>query len=170
LRRQTDPNVLQLDRRYFDMLMRLGARYRLPIRLCRGSFEWPFARISRALVARAGLVTADTFMTPPWGEPVRPLLMERIPNLPRGVTEVVAHPADDGEELRAYDTEYADIRAADAECLADAALCDLIRASGVTAIGFKPMRDAMRRSMASRLHRSASSWPRSRRPPQAPRP
>ncbi|HVV66183.1 MAG TPA: ChbG/HpnK family deacetylase, partial [Rhizomicrobium sp.] len=60
-------DVLQLDRRHFDMLMRLGARYRLPIRLCRGSFEWPFARISRALVARAGLVTADTFMTPPWG-------------------------------------------------------------------------------------------------------
>ncbi|HVV65618.1 MAG TPA: hypothetical protein VHC42_09110 [Rhizomicrobium sp.] len=132
--------------------MRLGARYRLPIRFCRRSFEWPFARISRSAVSQAGLVTADAFLTPPWGEPVGPLLMERIPNLSRGITEVVAHPADDGEELRAYDTEYADMRAADAECLADPALCDFVRASGVTTIGFKPVRDAMRNSPLSRLH------------------
>jgi predicted glycoside hydrolase/deacetylase ChbG (UPF0249 family) len=136
--------VLQLDRQFFDLYMRLAKSYGLPLRLSRRS--WPFSHISRNTLTQAGVVTADNFHAPAWGETARPGLFLRIGRLPRGVTEVALHPVEDGEELRAYDTEFADIRVSDAECLMDAAWKALLKSSGVRLIGFRPLRDAMRQA------------------------
>jgi len=140
---------LQLDRNYFKLFMRLAKNYGLPVRLCRKSFEWPFAYISRATLDRAGIVTTDGFIAPPWGESAREVLFDRIRTLSPGVTEIVVHPVEDTEELRAYDTEYADVRAADAECLSDASLPKVIASSGVRLIGYRALRDAMREAAGS---------------------
>ncbi|HEY3778687.1 MAG TPA: polysaccharide deacetylase family protein [Rhizomicrobium sp.] len=136
--------VLQLDRRYFDLYMKIARSYGLPLRLSRPASFWPFAYMSRATLERAGVVVADNYFAPPWGEPARDGLMERVGRLSRGVTEVSLHPVEDGEELRAYDTEYAELRAADADCLMDKSLAELIQANAVRSIGFRPLREAMR--------------------------
>lgn len=136
--------VLQLDRGYFDLYVRIAQSYGLPMRFSRPPSLWPFSHMSRATLARAGVVVADNFYAPPWGEPARAGLMRRLPRLARGVTEVSLHPVEDGEELRAYDTEYAELRASDADCLMDNRLEALIRSNGVHPIGFRPLREAMR--------------------------
>lgn len=137
-------DILQLDRNYFAVYMRLARRYGLPVRLCRSSFEWPFSAMSQSKLDEAGIVTTDGFIAPPWGEEARGTLFRRVPRIASGVTEFVVHPAADSEELRAYDTEYADLRVADALCLTDPALKSMIAACGIRTIGYRPLRDAMR--------------------------
>jgi predicted glycoside hydrolase/deacetylase ChbG (UPF0249 family) len=137
-------DTLQLDRHYFDVYMRLAKSYRLPLRFRRSVFQFPLSYISGATLDRQGIVTTDRFIAPPWGEPARAALTGLIRNPSRGVTEIVLHPVDDGEELRAYDTEYADLRVADAECLTDASLRALIASQNIRQISYRPLRDAMR--------------------------
>jgi hypothetical protein len=136
--------VLQLDRRYFDLYMKIARSYGLPLRLSRPRSVWPFAYMSRATLGRAGVVVADNYFAPPWGEPARAGLMNRMGRLARGVTEVSLHPVQDGDELRAYDSEYAELRASDADCLMDRRLGALIDSNGIRPIGFRPLREAMR--------------------------
>lgn len=138
--------VLQLDRRYFDLYMKIALSYGLPLRLSRPASSWSFAYMSRATLERMGVVAADDYFAPPWGEPARSGLMARLGRLSRGVTEASLHPVEDGEELRAYDTEYAELRASDADCLMDRNLAALIASNGIRPIGFRPLREAMRAS------------------------
>ena len=44
----------------------------------------------------------------PWPRRTRDVFFDEVPRLPRGVSEVFAHPVLDGGELRAYSPEYAD--------------------------------------------------------------
>ena len=64
--------------------------------------------------------------------------------LPPGVSEVFAHPVTDGEELRAYDTQNADIRAHDAACLTDPAVSDLLDRHDIKRISFRELRELQR--------------------------
>jgi hypothetical protein len=114
------------------------------LRLRRPSFQLPLSYISGATLEREGIVTTDRFVAPPWGEPGRATLTGFIRSPRRGVTEIVLHPVDDGEELRAYDTEYADLRVADAQCLTDPALRALIASQNIKQISYRPLREAMR--------------------------
>lgn len=141
-------NILELERTHFDIYLRLARRYGLPLRLSEPS-SLPFAHISRTTVERAGVVMVDRFFAPPWGEPVRNSLASRVKNLSPGVTEIAFHPVEDSDELRAYDTEYADIRVDDAEYLVGDDLKDLVRDNDVRLIGFRPLRDAMRAQTAT---------------------
>jgi hypothetical protein len=50
----------------------------------------------------------------PWSQPTRGVFFKEIPKLLPGVSEIFAHPVLDGEELRAYDSLNAAIRAHDA--------------------------------------------------------
>jgi hypothetical protein len=72
------------------------------------------------------------------------VLFEEIPKLPGGVTEIFAHPALDGDELRACDLMNADIRAHDAECLTDPAVSDLLDLHSVKRISFRDLRELQR--------------------------
>ena len=136
-------NILELERRYFDIYLRLARRYGLPLRLSESS-SLPFSYISRSTIRKAGVGVADRFFAPPWGEPVRTGLLSRMKLLQPGVTEIAFHPVEDSEELRAYDTEYADIRIDDAQYVASDGLKDWIGRNGARLIGFRPLRDAIR--------------------------
>lgn len=142
-------DILQLDRHYFGIYMRLAKDYRLPVRLRRSHFESPFSHFSRATLAKYGILTTDHFISAPWGEPTRPTLTRFVKSGRCGVTEIMLHPVDTGEELFGYDPENGDIRAADAECLMDPALQSVVR-SNTKLIGYKPLREAMRRGLAAR--------------------
>jgi chitin disaccharide deacetylase len=146
-------HVLQLDRHLFDVYMRLAIDYGLPLRLHAATHVWPFAYIARRTLQGRGIVTPDRFIEPPWGEPLRKTLLSRMDRLLPGVTEVSAHPADDSEELHAYDEEYAEIRAADARFLVEAAMRHAFTSRGVKKVGYAMLRDAMRTLM---LERNAS--------------
>jgi chitin disaccharide deacetylase len=136
-------DILELDRIYFDISLKLAKHYELPLRLSRPS-PFPFSYISRSKVRQAGVSIADDFFAPPWGEPVRKGLFSQLKKLAPGITEVGLHPVEDSEELRAYDTENAEIRINDAECVMSDDLKDLISSSRINPIGFRPLRDAMR--------------------------
>lgn len=140
-------DVMQLDSHFFGCLLRLATDYRLPVRLCRSGSQWPFSKIGMRTIKAAHIVATDRYVVPAWGEPCRPLLNDAANKLATGVTEVALHPVDDGEELRAYDTEFADLRAADAECLIDESIGRKLSAQGFKLIGFRPLRDAMRREL-----------------------
>jgi predicted glycoside hydrolase/deacetylase ChbG (UPF0249 family) len=136
-------DALQLDRHYFGVYMRLALRYRLPVRLRSSTIESAFSTISRTTLQRAGIVSADRLIVPPWGDSAHKPLLKCLEKLkPGAVTEFFLHPVDDGDELQTYDPEYGDLRVADAACLVD----ERIKASaqGVTLIGFRPLRDLMR--------------------------
>jgi len=137
-------DTLQLDRRYFETYVRLATHHRLPLRFRNSAFGLPFSYISRATLARAGIVTTDRFVAPPWGEPGQAILTRFISSPSRGVTEIVLHPSDESEELRAYDTEYADLRVADARCLMDPTLRALIVSKDIKLISYLPLREVMR--------------------------
>jgi hypothetical protein len=139
-------DILQSDHRFFAIYLKLAKHYRLPLRLRRPGLSTPSSFISRSLMDRAGIAHPDFFIAPPWGRPSRAVLFETIPNLHAGVTEIYLHPVDDGEELRGYDKENADLRSADAECVMDDTIRELIAAQGVVTIGFRPLREMMRHS------------------------
>lgn len=143
-------DILQLDRHYFAVYMRMAKDYGLPVRLRRSHFESPFSAISRGMLEKNGILTTDHFISAPWGEPAKPVMTRFVKSGARGVTEIMLHPVDTGEELFGYDCEHAEIRAADAECLMDPALKTLVRASDVHLIGYRPLREAMRRGLAAR--------------------
>ena len=72
------------------------------------------------------------------------MFFEEIPKLPPGLSEIFAHPVLDGEELRTYDTENADIRAHDAVCLTDPTVADLLDRHGIKRISFRELRELQR--------------------------
>ena len=57
---------------------------------------------------------------------------------------IFAHPVQEGEELRAYDTEHADMRAHDALCLTDPAVADLLDQHDIKRISFRELRELQR--------------------------
>jgi hypothetical protein len=63
-----------------------------------------------------------------------------------GVTEIFAHPVNDGEELRGYDKANADIRVHDAACLLDPAVAALLDQHHVKCISYRQLRDLQRSS------------------------
>lgn len=141
-------HVAELDHRFFEVFARLGREYRLPIRVRRKRYDAPYLRSPRAALSRLGVVTSDRFVSPEWGESARPSLLRHILSAAPGVTEFLVHPAEPSEELWAYDHDYADTRAADAECIMDDSFVPLLKQHGITLIGFKPLRDLMRRRLA----------------------
>jgi hypothetical protein len=60
------------------------------------------------------------------------------------VSEIFAHPVLDGEELRGYDTENADIRTHDAMCLLDPEVAHLLDEHKIKRISFRELRELQR--------------------------
>ena len=103
------------------------------------------------LAAEAGVVVPDDLL-PLYGVGARRDLLDAIPALRPGVTEVRLHPAVDSPELRAMTPDWA-ARVDDHRLLvSDRDLADAIDAAGVQLIGYRPLRDLMRadRPAASR--------------------
>ena len=74
----------------------------------------------------------------------RCVFFEEVPRLPPGVSEIFAHPALEGEELRGYDTVNADIRTHDAMCLIDPEVSRLLNEHNITRISFRELRELQR--------------------------
>ena len=74
------------------------------------------------------------------------MFFDEIPKLQPGVSEIFAHPVLDGDELRAYDPDNADIRAHDAVCLTDPTVSDLLDQFNIKRISFRELRELQRAS------------------------
>lgn len=74
------------------------------------------------------------------------MMFGTCPILPRGMTELFAHPVLDGEELRGYDLHHADIRVHDAAALVDPSVAAMLNAQGVRRVSYRELRDLQRRN------------------------
>lgn len=132
-------NVMQARTDLYEIYLDLAEEFRLPMRMLSRD---PQARER----ARARGLLFNEHMIYPWPRRTRAVFFEEIPKLPAGVSEIFAHPALDGEELRAYDPMNADIRAHDAECLTDPAISGLLDLHSVKRISFRDLRELQRSS------------------------
>ncbi|HUZ11755.1 MAG TPA: polysaccharide deacetylase family protein [Caulobacteraceae bacterium] len=135
--------TMQIDPRYYEIYLQLGAQYRLPLRMAGARAEAQLGFPIRAPAARLGLVFPDDFVFR-WGDSTAELMRRRLPNLASGVTEFIVHPVLDGPELRAYDLTEAQIRIDDHACAVSPAIAALIEAQGIRRISYRPLRELQR--------------------------
>jgi chitin disaccharide deacetylase len=136
--------TMQIDRRFFEIYVELGAEYRLPLRMVGESYHERLGFAARDMAAQAGLVFVDHFVAPPWGVSARGHFLERVPRLKPGVSEIFLHPVEDGPELRGYDLKAPDLRADDGRWVLEPAMRALADDAGVKRISFRPLRDLQR--------------------------
>ena len=138
----THMNVLQTRTDLYEIYLDLAEEFRLPVRMfSRGASEKQGFQSRERAGARA-CCSPSTSCIP--GPAHAGRVLEEIPKLPPGVSEIFAHPALDGEELRAYDTDNADIRAHDAACLTDPMIADLLDQHDIKRISFRELRELQR--------------------------
>jgi chitin disaccharide deacetylase len=137
-------DALLLRPEFFDVYLELAVDFRLPLRLLSAEAEPNVGFPVRQLAADEGVLFADRFATLPMvGN--RQAFRDLIYSLEPGVTEVTLHPAVDTPELRAITTDWKS-RVADHVLLVDdRGLEEELADAGVTLIGYRPLRDAMRR-------------------------
>lgn len=137
----THMGVLQLRPELFDVYLELAVDFDLPIRLSGASTERALGFPFRALAAEQGISFPDHLLHES-GSTARDLLDRHLDDLRPGVTELLAHPATDAPELRAFAPD-AD-RRIDDHGLLNADLTGRVAAAGVTLIGYRALRDAQR--------------------------
>ncbi len=136
-------DALLLRPEFFDIYLELAVDFALPLRLLSADAEPNVGFPVRQLAADEGVLFADRFATLPTVG-IRPAFDEFILALEPGITEVTLHPAIDTPELRAVTTDWMD-RAADHVLLVDNRGLDrVLQEAGVTLIGYRPLREAMR--------------------------
>jgi predicted glycoside hydrolase/deacetylase ChbG (UPF0249 family) len=135
--------TMQVDPRYFEILLELAEAYDLPVRMWGPAAERQLGFPGRDMAARRGLVFPD-YMTTTWGKPAKATFGDILSRLRPGVTEVYVHPVEDGPELRSYDTTHFQTRIDDYACLLDRELKAQAEALGVRLIDFRPLRDLQR--------------------------
>ncbi len=140
----THLDALVLRPEFFDVYLELAVDFGLPLRLLSAKDEPPVGFPVRQLAADQGVLFADRFTTLP--VPVsRHTFLELVADLEPGITEVTLHPAIDTSELRAVTPDWS-TRVADHILLVDdRGLGQVAADQGVTLIGYRPLRDAMRR-------------------------
>jgi chitin disaccharide deacetylase len=142
-----DPHLdaLLLRPEFFDIYLELAVEFRLPLRVLDADAERNAGFPVRRLAAEAGVLFADRFATLP-AHGTRQAFLDLIAGLEPGVTEVTLHPAVDTTELRAATDDW-EARVSDHVLLvADRGLGRMVEDAGVTLIGYRPLREAMRAS------------------------
>ncbi|MDA8341751.1 MAG: ChbG/HpnK family deacetylase [Actinomycetota bacterium] len=140
-------DAMLLRPEFFDIYLDLAVEFRLPIRAVTSEVEGQAGFPIRALAADEGVRFADAFATLPdeGGTTSRRLLAETLASLEPGVTELWFRPATDSPELRAMSPDW-EQRVDDHVLLADErGVAELFEQAGVTAIGYRTLRDVMRR-------------------------
>ncbi len=137
-------DALLMRPEFFDIYLELAVDFALPLRVLGAEAEPNVGFPVRRLAADEGVLFADRFATlPPRG--TRQAFLDLIAGLEPGLTEVTLHPAVDTPELRAIADDW-EARVADHVLLvADRGLNQVIAEAGVTLIGYRPLREAMRR-------------------------
>jgi predicted glycoside hydrolase/deacetylase ChbG (UPF0249 family) len=137
-------SVITLRPEFFDIYLELAVEFRLPIRLpstlSAEQAGFPFRRLAE----EEGIIFPDHF-DHDWRPGSRQRVDDALRNLQPGVTEIHIQPAIDTPEVRAL-TPHAqewveDLRLA----VEDAEIRALLDASGAVLIGYRQLRDLMRR-------------------------
>jgi hypothetical protein len=135
--------TVQIDPRFFEIYLGLAVEFELPLRMPGMTADARLGFESRRRAAERGVVFTDHFISP-WPRETARVFREALADLAPGVSEIFAHPVEDGAELRAYDPDHPDIRAADAVCFTDPDLEARIVAAGVTLASYRPLRELQR--------------------------
>lgn len=136
--------AITLRPEFFDVYLEMAVEFRLPIRLpstlTAEQAGFPF----RSLAADEGIVFPDHF-DHDWRAGSRERVYSAIRGLRPGVTEIHIQPTIDTPEVRAL-TDSAEEWIDDLDlALHDTTVRDLIRDAGAVLIGYRELRDAMRR-------------------------
>jgi predicted glycoside hydrolase/deacetylase ChbG (UPF0249 family) len=135
--------VVQTDARLFDVYLDLAVEYRLPLRMVGERVDARLGFNGRARATEHRVVFTDHFLYG-WGKDTRSYFAERVPHLKSGVSEVFAHPVEDGPELRGYDPDNPQTRVDDGLCFIDPATRALFDDAGVIRISYRPLRELQR--------------------------
>jgi predicted glycoside hydrolase/deacetylase ChbG (UPF0249 family) len=140
----THLDALLLRPEFFDVYLELATDFGLPLRLLGAEDEPPVGFPVRQLAADAGVLFPDRFATlPAWAN--TGVFLEFVKRLQPGVTELTLHPAIDTPELRAITDDWESRVADHVTLVAERGLDRLVDEAGVTLVGYRAMRDAMRR-------------------------
>jgi predicted glycoside hydrolase/deacetylase ChbG (UPF0249 family) len=138
-------DALLLRPEFFDIYLELAVDFALPLRLLGAESEPNVGFPVRKLAADEGVLFADHFATlPAVGN--RQAFLQLLGSLSSGITEVSLRPAIDTAELRAIATDWQSRVADEVLLVADRGLDQTVAEAGVTLIGYRPMRDAMRQA------------------------
>jgi predicted glycoside hydrolase/deacetylase ChbG (UPF0249 family) len=138
-------DALVLRPEFFDVYLELAVDFGLPLRLL-GAEEEPLVGFPvRQLAADEGVLFADRFASLPVPHS-RHAFLEFVDGLEPGVTEVSLSPAIDTAELRAATEDWQGRVADHVLAVDDRGLGQQLADRGVTLIGYRPLRDAMRRA------------------------
>lgn len=136
-------DALVLRPEFFDVYLELALDFKLPLRLPDTAVEPTVGFPVRRLAAEEGVLFADRSFTVP-ARGGRGVLLGLLSSLEPGVTEITLHPAVDTAELRAASADW-ESRAADLSLLTDdVEVAAAVAGAGVTTIGYRPLREAMR--------------------------
>ena len=138
-------DALVMRPEFFDVYLELAVDFGLPLRLLSAEAEPNVGFPVRRLAAEEGVLYADRFVTLPSADP-RQGLVDLIAGLEPGVTEVTLHPAIDTPELRAITTDWRQRVSDHVLMVADRGFDRPIADAQVTLVGYRRLRDAMRRS------------------------
>ena len=136
-------HVMQNRTDLVDIYLDLASEFQLPVRMFSRGDTVKQGFQARERAEARGLLFNEHLVYP-WPRRTRDVFFEEIPKLPLGVSEIFAHPVLDGDELRAYDTDNADIRAHDAVCLTDPMVSDLLDQHNIKRISFRELRELQR--------------------------
>ena len=134
---------LQLRPEFFDIYLELAVDFGLPLRLSGASSERVIGFPFRRLASEDGVVFPDRFIHL-LGAGVRDAFEKVLSDLRPGVTEVLAHPAVDSDELRASSPDWPRRVDDHAVLTRDHAYRSLIERVGAVLIGYRELRDLQR--------------------------
>ncbi len=137
-------DAMVLRPEFFDVYLELAVDFGLPLRLLSAEAEPNVGFPVRRLAADEGVLYADRFATLP-AVGSRQALVDLVAGLEPGVTEVTLHPAVDTPELRAITTDWRQRVSDHVLLVADRGFDQLIADADVTLVGYRWLRDAMRR-------------------------
>jgi hypothetical protein len=136
-------DALVMRPEFFDVYLELAVDFGLPLRLLSAEAEPNVGFPVRQLASDEGVLFADRFAALP-APATRQSFVDLLAGLEPGVTEVTLRPAIDTQELRAIATDWRERVADHVLLVADRGFGQLITDAGVTLIGYRQLRDAMR--------------------------
>ena len=136
-------DALLLRPEFFDIYLEMAVDFALPLRLLGAEAEPNVGFPVRQLASDEGVLFADRFTSLP-SVGIRRAFTELLASLEPGLTELSLRPAVDTPELRAVAADWRARVADEVLLVADRGLDQAIAEAGVTLIGYRPLRDAMR--------------------------
>jgi chitin disaccharide deacetylase len=136
-------DALVMRPEFFDVYLELAVDFGLPLRLLGAEAEPNVGFPVRQLASDEGVLFADRFATLP-APATRQSFIDLLAALEPGVTELTLRPAIDTPEVRAIATDWRERVADHVLLVADRGFGQLITDAGVTLIGYRQLRDAMR--------------------------